>query len=77
MSQSYTKACRDCKQQITMTQTNGKWGAYNSDGSYHQCLGESKQQSPAEVKEKDKQLSLEVLDARLKKVEAMLFNEGK
>ena len=38
MSQSYNKPCRDCKQQIRMAEVNGKWGAYQLDGSYHQCL---------------------------------------
>ena len=79
MSQSYNKPCRDCKQQITMMEMNGKWGAYNLDGSYHQC--ESKKQESAagtEVKEKQKQpLTLQEIDVRLKRVEAMLFNGGK
>ena len=74
MSQSYNKPCRDCKQQITMMEMNGRWGAYNLDGSYHQC----KQQPPAEVKQKQQQpLTLDQLDERLKKVEKMLFNQGK
>ena len=54
MSQSYQKPCRDCKQQITMMEMNGKWGAYNSDGSYHQCAGKKQVATgmpPAEVKQ--------------------------
>ena len=71
MSQSYNKNCRDCKQQITMMEMNGKWGAYNFDGSYHQCLSKP---LPAE---KQQSLTLDQLDARLKKVEKVLFNGGK
>ena len=57
-----------------MTEINGKWGAYNSDGSYHQCLGLGKKQEPVtEVKP----LTLGELDIRLKRVEKMLFNEAK
>ena len=37
MSQSYQKNCQDCKQEITMIEMNGKWGAYNLDGSFHKC----------------------------------------
>ena len=80
MSQSkYNKNCRDCKQQITMMEMNGRWGAYNLDGSYHQCLSKP---LPAEVKRaaaggEVKPLTLEGMDVRLKRVENMLFNQGK
>ncbi len=76
MSQSYNKPCRDCKQQITMMEMNGRWGAYNSDGSYHQCLGHKSviTERPAEVKQQKQQpLTLQEIDLRLKRVEAMLF----
>lgn len=26
-----------CKQEIRMDQINGKWGAYNINGGFHQC----------------------------------------
>ena len=70
MSQSYNKPCRDCKQQITMMEMNGRWGAYNLDGSYHQC-----KQLPAEVKQQQP-LTLQEIDTRLKKVEKVLFQNG-
>ena len=67
MSQSYTKGCRDCGQQIRMDQVNGKWAAYELDGSgFHAC----KQQ---QQKEPTKTLTLEMMDIRLKRVEKMLF----
>lgn len=34
----FTKTCdRGCHGQITMSQRSGKWGAYDQDGSYHDC----------------------------------------
>lgn len=68
MSQSYNKPCRDCKQEIRMDQVNGKWAAYELDGTgFHNC----KNQGTKKVEP----LTLEQLDARLRKVEAM-FNGG-
>jgi hypothetical protein len=67
MSQSYQKPCRDCKQEITMMELNGKWGAYNSDGSFHQCKKNGQGPEP---------LTLEALDVRLKRVEAMFVGGG-
>ena len=72
MSQSYTKGCRDCGQQIRMDQVNGRWGAYNFDGSYHLCT--KKQQPPAEVKQQP--LTLDQIDVKLRRVEKMLFNQN-
>ena len=80
MSQSYNKPCRDCKQQITMMEMNGKWGAYNLDGTgYHQCLGlTKKQESVTVVKQSSNgsRLTLQEIDVRLKRVEKMLFNSN-
>ena len=70
MSQSYTKGCRDCGQQIRMDQVNGKWAAYELDGSgFHTC----KQQQ--QNKEQPKTLTLEQMDIRLKRVEKVLFKQ--
>jgi hypothetical protein len=72
MSQSYTKGCRDCGQQIRMDQVNGKWAAYELDGTgFHSC----KTQGTNKVEKKS--LTLEALDARLKRVEAMFNGELK
>jgi hypothetical protein len=73
MSQSYTKGCRDCGQQIRMDQVNGKWAAYELDGSgFHTC----KQQQQKREQQPQK-LTLEMVDIRLKRVENMLFNQTK
>ena len=73
MSQSYTKGCRDCGQQIRMEQVNGKWAAYEVNGSgFHTC----KQQQQQNKQEQTKTLTLEMMDIRLKHVEKMLFNGG-
>ena len=70
MSQSYTKGCRDCGQQIRMDQVNGKWATYELDGGgFHTCKQQQKEQT--------KTLTLEQVDIRLKRVEKMLFNQGK
>ena len=72
MSQSYTKGCRDCGQQIRMDQVNGKWAAYELNGNgFHTCkqLQQQKQEQP-------KTLTLEMLDIRLKRVEDKLFIYG-
>ena len=42
-TQSYTKRCRDCNQQIRIDQVNGKWAAYELDESGFQTC---KQQQP-------------------------------
>ncbi len=77
MSQSYNKPCRDCKQQITMMEVNGRWGAYNSDGSYHQCSKNFRQNVEKEsALEKQQPLTLDQIDLRLKKVEKVLFQNG-
>jgi hypothetical protein len=49
-------------------------GAYNLDGSYHQCRQKQEQRQ-----EPQPTLTLEMVDIRLKRVEKMLFNatEGK
>jgi len=73
MSQSYTKGCRDCGEKIKMAEVNGRWAAYELDGNgYHTC----RQQQPKQ-EEKQQALTLEQMDIRLKRVEAMLFNQGK
>jgi hypothetical protein len=52
-----------------MDQVNGKWAAYELDGTgFHSCKTQG-------TKKVEKTVSLEELDARLKKVEAM-FNGG-
>jgi hypothetical protein len=55
---------------------NGKWGAYNLDGGFHQCKSGTK--NGISSNSNSKPLSLEDLDTRLRKVEAWLrvFSQG-
>lgn len=69
MSQ-YQKSCTTCKQQIEMSDRNGgKWLPFNLDGTLHTCRGK--------VIEEKKPLSLEELDARLRKVEGIVLDPRK
>ena len=66
------KAAEIVGQQIRMDQVNGKWAAYELDGSgFHTCKQQQQQK-----KEQTKTLTLEQMDIRLKRVEKMLFNGG-
>lgn len=70
MSQ-YQKSCTTCKQQIEMSDRNsGKWLPFNLDGTLHSCREQSK-------KVETKKLSLEELDSRLKRLEAICIGPVK
>lgn len=70
-NQSYVKNCRDCNQQIRMDQVNGKWASYNLDGtSFHKCR--NKNGGGQVLQQQTRPLTLEQLDARLKRVEKMM-----
>ena len=70
MSQSYTKSCMYCKQEIVMSDKGaGKWLPYDLNGSVHEC----KTQGTKKVETNKKPLSLEELDARLKRVESIVI----
>jgi hypothetical protein len=74
----YTKPCTTCKQQIRMSNNaGGKWLPYNLDGSPHRCLPADRYTPKPTNEQKQQPLSLEQIDARLKRVESLLFNEGK
>jgi hypothetical protein len=73
MSQSYTKACVFCKQEILSDKGAGKWLPYNLNGSVHDC----KTNSTGTKKVETKALSLEELDARLKRVESIVIGPRK
>ena len=52
-----------------MQEVNGKWAAYELNGNgFHTCKQQQKEQT--------KTLTLEQIEARLKRVENMLFNQG-
>jgi len=74
MSQSYTKSCMFCKQEIVMSDKGaGKWLPYNLNGSVHDC----KTSSTGTKKVETKPLTLETLDARLKRVESIVVGPQK
>ena len=74
MSQSYTKPCMFCKQEIVMSDKGaGKWLPYDLNGEAHEC----RNQTTGTKKVETRPLSLEEIDARLRKVESFLFLAGK
>jgi hypothetical protein len=75
MSQSYTKSCMFCKQEIVMSdRMSGNWLPYNLNGSIHEC---KKENQTGTKKVETKPLSLEELDARLKRVESIVIGPRK
>jgi hypothetical protein len=71
MSQSYTKSCMFCKQEIVMSdRASGKWLPYDLKGRVHECITQT---STGTKKVETKTLSLEELDARIKRLESMLI----
>jgi hypothetical protein len=77
MSQSYTKSCMFCKQEIVMSdRTSGTWLPYNLNGSVHDCKKENQTQGTKTVETKQP-LTLEQLDARLRKIESMFTGPQK
>ena len=68
MSQSYAKSCMYYRHEIVMCDKGvGKWLPYDLDGGVHEC----KTNSTGNKKVETKTLSLEELDARLKRVESI------
>lgn len=71
MSQSYKKSCMYCNKEIQLSdKASGKWLPYNLDGSMHECKKES---ATGTNKVETKPLTLEELDARLKRVERIVI----
>lgn len=74
----YTKPCTTCKAEIRMSNSTGKWLPYNLDNSVHRCLPADRYK-PTQQQQKPqpdaKPLTLEGLNARLKRVEKILFTE--
>ena len=76
MSQSYNKSCMFCKIEIVMSDRGaGKWLPYNLDGSVHECKTTST--STGTKKVETGLLSLEELDARLKRLELIVVGPQK
>ena len=80
MSQSYNKPCMFCKQEIVMSDIGaGKWLPYDLNGTVHECRNKKPVQSQTQLQkqtEEPQPLTLKVVDARLRRVEKMLFNQG-
>ncbi len=81
MSQSYNKPCMYCKERIEMSdKASGNWLPYNLDGCAHDCKTQNQNQNETGTKKVEtisKPLSLEELDARLKRVESIVIGERK
>jgi hypothetical protein len=77
MSQSYTKPCRFCKQEIVMSdRASGKWLPYDLNGRVHECNTQT-QISTGTKKVEAKQLSLEKIEARLRRLESIVIDPRK
>ena len=80
MSQSYNKSCMFCKNEIVMSDRGaGKWLPYNLDGSVHECktTSTSTSISTGTKNVKTRPLSLEEIEARLKRVESIVIRPQK
>ncbi len=73
MSQSYTKACMFCKQEIVMSdRASGNWLPYNLDGKAHDCKSQNqKETGTKKVETNSKPMTVE---ERLARLEAFFFN---
>ena len=75
MSQSYSKACIFCKREIVMSdRASGNWLPYDLNGDVHECKNQAQ---TGTKKVETKPLSLEELDARLKRVESIVIGSRK
>ena len=71
MSQSYTKSCMFCKQEIVMSdRTSGNWLPYNVNRSIHDCKTNSTGTRKAETKEL-------TLEERVKRLESIVIDPRK
>lgn len=83
----FTKTCIYCNQEIRLSNDSGRWLPYNLDNTAHECKNTKSSQSQTQtqqtqqpqkvVQEHKSTLSLEDLDARLKRVEHIVLRESK
>jgi hypothetical protein len=67
-----------CKQEIVMSDKGaGKWLPYNLDGSAHECKNQNQTTGTKKVETNNRPLSLEELDARLKRLESICIDPRK
>ena len=77
MSQSYNKSCMFCKREIVMSdRASGNWLPYDLNGTVHECKKEN-QTATGTKKVEIRPLSLEELDARLKRIESIVIGPRK
>ena len=74
MSQSYTKPCMFCKQEIVMSdRASGKWLPYDLKGKVHEC----NTQPQGTKKGETKTLSFDEIEARLRRLESIVIDPRK
>ena len=77
MSQSYTKSCIFCKQEIVMSdRASGKWLPYDLKGRVHECNTQP-QTSSGTNKVETKTLSFEEIEVRLRRLESIVIDPRK
>ncbi len=72
------KPCTYCKKEIRMSERLGKWYPSDLNGGFHSCEAKKSKQVPNRPELKnllEAQVLLQGMDARLKRVEKMLFIE--
>lgn len=77
---SFKKKCDFCGQEIQLSNDSGRWLPRNLDNTAHECKGKQPQTQPQPQqpqKEHKSSLTLEDLDARLKRVELVVLRESK
>jgi hypothetical protein len=73
MSQSYNKPCNTCKQEIRMDQVNGKWAAYDLNGSgFHQCKQKAVVNQGQGQGQQGEPLTMEKLNVRVNRLEKII-----
>ena len=60
-----------------MSNDSGSWLPFNTDGSAHICKDKTQTQKEVQEQQNKSTLTMEELDARLKKVERIVLRESK
>ena len=77
MSQSYNKSSMYCDKEIRMSNDTGKWLPMNLDGGFHSCNQNQPNTNTKKVENNVNVLTLEKLDARLRRLESMVIGAQK
>jgi hypothetical protein len=75
---SFKKKCDFCGQEIQLSNDSGRWLPRNLDNTAHECKGKQAPQAQPQkqVQELKSTLSLEDIDKRVKKIEAVVFKDS-